>query len=204
MDIAQFNWVDYLILLVFLFSFISGASRGFVREVIGLITLIAAFLIASMYAEDLARFFTSSPSAKEAIGTLSSSIGVDTEKPLSYFALGCSFAIIFMLVSVVGSIIGYFFGSAANSIGFLNLGNRLMGGLFGLIKGFIINLVLIFLLQLTPVGSQPFWANSVLVHRFQPAVQWLASFISPTLNNISAVVNDTWHSLQNRSNSNGG
>lgn len=193
----QFNWVDYVILLIFLFSFLSGMTKGFVREIVSLITLAAAFVVASMYAEQLSTIFSHSETAQAAVSTISTSTGINTEKPAHFVAIAASFAIIFLGVSLIGSIIGHFLGMAASAVGVLNLGNRLMGGLFGLGKGFIINLVLIFVLQLTAIGSQPWWLNSSLVHQFQPAVQWLGSYISPTLSNITAKVNEAWQQINN-------
>ena len=191
----QLNWVDYLILLIFLFAFLSGMTKGFVKEIVSLITLIAAFVIASTYAESLSTVFTHTSAAQQAVSTISSSTGINTEKPASFLAIGVSFGIIFIGVSIIGSIVGYFLGMATSAMGVLNLGNRLMGGLFGLGKGFIINLVLIFVLQLTAVGSQSWWTSSSLVHEYQPAVQWLGSYISPALSGISAKVNDAWQQV---------
>lgn len=191
-NVAQLNWVDYLILLIFLFACLSGFSRGFVKEIASLITLVAAFFLAAMYAESMSTIFTHTQTAQEAVSSISQATGINTEKPASYLAIAASFAIIFIGVTLIGSILGNFLGMATNVMPVINLGNRLMGGLFGLGKGFLINTSVIFVLQLTPIGGQPWWTGSTLVREFQPAVSWLGSYVSPALSGISSTVNQAW------------
>jgi membrane protein required for colicin V production len=198
MNLTQFNWVDWIILLIFFFAFLSGVARGFVREIVSLATLVAAFIIAVTFSEQLSTFFTHTPTGQEAISSLSSSTGINAEKPVSFFSIAASFAIIFIGVTIVGALIGYFLNLAVSMMGPLNFGNRLMGGVFGLCKGFIINLVIIFVLQLTSVGIQPWWTSSYFVNSFQPAVQWLGNHVSPALDNITIKLNEAWQNVSDK------
>lgn len=177
------NWVDYVILAIFLFSMLAGLSRGFVREMVSLITLVAAFVVAIMFSNTLAAAFTSSPSVQDVVGQASSAIGVNATQSVSYVAIAISFALLFAGTVLVGSIVGYFLGVAFQT-GILGFGNRILGAGFGLVRGFIVNLVLIFLVQLTPLASQAFWQQSQLVSSFQPAVVWLGNIVSPSLANL--------------------
>jgi membrane protein required for colicin V production len=192
------NWVDYIILIIFFFAFLSGLARGFVREIVSLITLVVAFVIAMTFSEQLSNFFTHTPTAQEAISSISSSTGINPEKPISFFSIAASFALIFIGVTIIGGLVGYFLNLAVSMVGPLNFGNRLMGGLFGLCKGFIINLVIIFVLQLTSVGTQPWWTSSYFVNMYQPAVQWLGNHVSPALNNITIKLNEAWQSVSDQ------
>lgn len=188
------NWVDYIIIGIFFFSMLIGFSRGFVKEVISLAALIAAFIIASRYTNALATTFTSSASVQNAVNQASAAIGVSTSQPVSYFALGLSFSVLFFGTLIIGSIVGY----VANiffQIGLLGLGNRLLGGVFGLGRGFILNLVLIFLVQLSPLAKEVWWQQSQLVGSFQPAVVWLGNIVSPSLANLKAKLGQGLDSL---------
>jgi membrane protein required for colicin V production len=185
-----FNWVDYVILAIFLFSMLAGLSRGFVREMISLITLIAAFVVATMFSNAVAQAFTSAPSVQSMVGQASSAMGVNASQSVSYAAIAISFALLFAGTVLLGSIVSYFVGIAFQT-GILGFGNRILGAGFGLVRGFIMNLVLIFIVQLTPFASQPFWQQSQLVESFQPAVVWLGNIVSPSLANLKARFGET-------------
>lgn len=182
---SNLNWIDYIILLIFFFSIIAGFIRGFVKEVVSLITLVAAFVIATMFSNALAQLFTSHPSVQNAVNQATTSLGVDTAQPVSYIALGISFALLFAGTIIVGMIVSFFLNFAFKS-GVLGIGNRLLGGIFGLVRGYIINLALIFVVQLTPLGTQASWSQSQFVNMYQPAVQWLGNIVSPSLANLKA------------------
>jgi membrane protein required for colicin V production len=177
------NWVDYIILIIFFFSMLAGFGRGLVREIISLATIVAAFIVASMFASSLADFFTSSASVQNVVSQASSSTGVNAAQSANYVALGLSFTLIFVATILGGSLIGYFINMAFQA-GVLGFGNRVLGGVFGLVRGFIINLVIIFVVQLTPFSSQAAWQQSQMVASFQPAVAWLGGIVSPALADI--------------------
>lgn len=190
---SSLNWVDFIILAIFFFSMVAGFGRGFVKEMVSLATLIVAFIVAATFTSPLAHFFTSSAPIQSAVTHASNAIGADTAQPVSYAALGISFALLFAGTVVVGSLISYLLNVAFQT-GILGLGNRLLGGIFGLCRGFIINLVLIFLLQLTPMATHAAWQQSQFVSSFQPAVQWLGNFVAPGVANLKARFGST---LQN-------
>lgn len=198
------NFLDIIILLIFFFSIIAGFARGFISEMISLATWILAVIIASMFASPLAEYFTSSPSVQSTVSQASNAIGVNAAQPVSYFALGISFALLFFGTIIVGSIVSYVMNLMVQS-GILGLGNRLLGAIFGLCRGFIINLVLIFLLQLTPIAAQAWWQQSQLVGQFQPAVAWLGNIVSPGIaslkDRLGGTMQDVNSSLQNMTNS---
>lgn len=196
---ANLNWVDYIILAVFFFSILAGFGKGLVRELVSLATLVAAFIVASMFANPLAAAFTSSPSVQSAVNQASSAIGMNAAQPVSYAALGVSFAVLFTATILAGSLLGYFLNIAFQT-GILGFGNRILGAVFGFARGFLINLVLIFVVQLTPLSAQSWWQQSQLVGTFQPAVQWLGNIVSPSLANLKerfgSTIQDVGSSIQ--------
>lgn len=177
------NWVDYIIIAIFFFSVLGGLTRGFVKEFVSLVSIIAAFIVASMFASPLATAFTNTETVQNAVNQASTAIGMSAAQPVSYFALGLSFAVLFVATIIAGSIISSILNIALQT-GILGVGNRLLGGVFGLARGFIINLVMIFIVQLTPLGTSSWWVQSQFVNDFQPAVQWLGNIVSPSLANL--------------------
>lgn len=197
---ANLNFVDLVIIAIFFFTIVAGFARGLVSQVISLATWVVAVIVASMFANPLAQTFTKNDAVQGAVSQASSAIGVNAAQPISYATIGICFFIIFVGVLVLGSLISSIFNLAFQS-GILGIGNRLLGALFGFCRGFIINLVLIFLVQLTPFATSAWWTGSVMVQQFQPAVQWLDGVVSPSLAGIKAKVSqeiqDVGSSLEN-------
>lgn len=198
------NWVDFIILLIFLLSLLTGLSRGLIKELISLISLVAAFALAIMFANPLALYITNSETVQGVIHQASSSSGANASQPISYVLIGMSFAMIFAGVVILGSIIGLIINMVFNT-GVLGIGNRLLGAIFGLARGYIITLVVIFVVQLTPLSTQYWWEQSQIVHAYQPAVQWLDEIVSPALANMKESIGHTIqgvsgqvHSMLNR------
>lgn len=182
------NWVDYIFIIIFAVSLLVGFKRGIIKEVLSLASIIAAFVIASLFADKLATTFMNFPSVKSFITWASNFIGMDTTQPVSYFALIMSFCVLFAATMIVGSIITHVF-SLGLDVGILSLGNHVLGAVFGLIRGFIISLVVMLLIQLTPLGKQTWWQQSQFVTQFQPYVTKLVAFISPAISAIEAKTN---------------
>lgn len=192
-SMSQMNFVDIIILIIFFMSMIVGFARGLVSELVSLISLIAAFIIATMFSDSLAAYFTSTQSVQSVVAQTTSAIGTSTAQPVNYMAIGVSFTLLFIGVIVIGSIVKIII-NIPFQFGLLGLGNRIFGGVFGLIRGFIINLVLIFLVQISPLGVEQWWVNSHFVQEYQPAVTWLGTIVSPAFANLKTRFNDTLQS----------
>lgn len=184
------NWVDYIFLAIFLVTILGGLTKGLVKEIISLITWVVAIIVACLYANPLALKFTGASAVQSAVNQVSNASGVDTTQAASYAAIGVCFILIFVAVMIIGSIIGSIL-SLAFQAGILGIGNRLLGGVFGIAKGFVINLVLIFLVQMTPFNEQPAWQESQIVVAYQPAVEWLNNLMAPSMQSLKEKVSDT-------------
>ncbi len=172
--IGQFNWVDWVFIAVFILSVLAGIVKGLVREVLALLVMVAAFVIAIIFAHSLANYFVQSGSN-----------GGSETQAMSYLAIGISFGVLFIGTLIIGAILSFFL-SLLFSAGVLGIGNRLLGGLFGFVRGFIINLVIVFVVQLTAFGDSNTWKHSKLVEMFQPSAAWLSGVVSPTLEDLKA------------------
>ena len=148
-------------------------------------------IVAVIFASPLANLFTASAPVQSVITTTSNSLGVSSAQPVSYIALGLSYIVLFIATLIVGAIIGSSISYALEATG-INFVNRILGGVvFGSIRGFIINVVIMFLIELTPLASQPAWAESQFVHSFQPTVTWLAGMVSPSLAHLKEKLGQT-------------
>lgn len=190
---SSLNWVDNIILFVFFMSVVAGLMRGLVKEVISLLTWLAAFIVAVIFSPKLAAMFTSSPSVQSMVSGASTAVGLNTAQPVSMFAIGVSFIALFVGTLIVGSLINSLTSRAVERQG-ISFANRLLGSVFGLARGFIIVLVIIFLVQLSPIQQQPYWSSSQFVNAFQPAVQWFGNLVQPGFQSLKAKVDTT---LQN-------
>jgi membrane protein required for colicin V production len=185
---ASLNFVDIIILVIFALSIVIGFGRGLVSEVISLVALVAAFAVAIYFTTPLADYFTNAASIKQVVSQSSDTMGASTAHPASYAALAISFILLFVATIVVGIIVKAILNLAI-SAGGVGVGNRILGGIFGFVRGFLINLVIIFIVQLSPLNDEHWWQQSKFVPQFQPAVQWLENVISPTLANLKTHLN---------------
>lgn len=201
---GSLNIIDLIILLIFFFCILIGFIRGLVTEIVSLIALIAAFFCAAMFANPIAQAFLNSESGHDVINQTTNALGVTTSTPISYAAIGISFGIIFTLVLIIGAILKIILNLPFQA-GILGLGNRIFGAGFGFLKGFLYNLVFIFVVQLSPLAAKPTWQESKLVKDFQPTVIWLGNIVSPALtdlkNHFGGTIQDINSTMKTMSNS---
>jgi len=171
--ISQFNLFDWLILLVWVVSSIYGIVRGFAREALSILGWIAAFLLANVLAESVAE------------------LGRDMiDEPTTRYLLGWSLTFIAVLLMV--GVVAAFLSKQMRQPGF-NLGNRLLGGIFGFIRGVIIIAALSILLRaVLPDGEEDLLDSAVLMD----PVNWVADWIGTNFERVlesepSEAVKDT-------------
>jgi membrane protein required for colicin V production len=183
MNPSALNSVDYFVLFIFGLSILVGYMRGFLREVISLITWVAATAIATLFADKLAAAF-SGPSASATQSIVGSDIaGANVTHALSMLSVGVSFTVLFMGTMLVGYLIGTIVtGLASGTV--MSLSNRFLGGIFGAARAFIIVILFMLVAELTPMGSQPAWGQSQFVKSFQPVVAWIEKLVHPELEKI--------------------
>lgn len=177
------NMIDIIFIVIFAFSMFVGFARGFVGEIISLAALIAAVFIAVYFTEPFSRYIMDTATVQNFVNQATESVGVDTSKPISYFAYGIAFGILFFCTLIVGTVVNSIMNIFLQT-GVLGLGNRFLGALFGLARGYVFSIVIILIVQLSPLELETLWQQSKFVNAFQPQVLWLASYISPSLNNL--------------------
>ncbi len=160
------NWVDAIILGILGLSVLIGLMRGLVAEVLSLVIWVAAFLVAAWFGPDVAALFENAIS-------------------LSVARLSLGYAICFFGVLLIGMIVRFAARRLIWSTGLTGI-DRLLGVVFGFVRGVLVATVLVFLVGLTTVTREPWWQQSVLLPQFQGTAAWLGQ-------NIPATVGDHLH-----------
>ena len=137
-----FNQVDIVILIITVLSSVFGLWRGLIKEVLSLLTWIAALLVSRVYSEPLAGLMT----------------GVIENDGIRYVS---AFAILFVIVMMFGTFLNFLMSKLLNVTG-LKLADRLLGAGFGVARGVIIVLVIMFITSMF-VSETELWQQSQLV-----------------------------------------
>ncbi|CAM0998474.1 Colicin V production protein [Rhodanobacter sp. Root179] len=155
------NWTDYIILGVLALSVLVGLWRGLVSEVLALVIWIAAFWVAWSFGPAVARHFEhviELPSARIIVG----------------------YGLCFVAVLILGALLRFVISRLVESTG-LSGTDRLLGMLFGLVRGVLLVTLLVFLIGFTAFTRDPWWQQSVLLPQFQHVAVWLGQQVPPGL-----------------------
>ncbi len=152
------NWADYCIIIALVLSVLMGLWRGFIGEVIALACWVLAFWVAWTFGAQLATQFTAItlPSARLLLG----------------------YAICFVGVLVAGALVGFLMRKLVATSG-LSGSDRMLGMLFGLLRGLAIVTIAVLILKFTPLPQDPWWKESRLLPTFENAAQWLTTKLPP-------------------------
>lgn len=151
------NWADIVILAVIGISIIVSLFRGFIREVFSLFVWVLAIWLGLQFS-----------------GLLAGALEPWIELPSARVII--AFAGIFLVVLVIGGLVNYLLGKLIESTG-LSATDRLVGGLFGALRGVAIVLVAVIVLTLTPFKEDPWWEESRLLPEFTRLAEWAKEFL---------------------------
>jgi membrane protein required for colicin V production len=149
--------MDYLLIALIAFSCIAGLMRGLLREVIALVTWIAAVWLAWSYAS-LVESHLGGALANEGVRTW------------------VARAVIFFVVLLIGSTIGLIVTHFVRLSLFSGL-DRAFGALFGLLRGFIMIGLIVMLCHAVRLDGEPWWRHSVLVPYAEHAANVLRGLV---------------------------
>ncbi len=137
------NWTDYLFIGLLVFSGIAGLMRGLLREVISLISWIAALWIAWTFSSSLEPY-------------LGGALQDTAVRPWA------ARAILFVAVLLVGAAIGGLLSHFVRLTVFSGI-DRMLGMLFGLLRGVVVLGVLAMLAHAVRLHEEPWYRSSLLV-----------------------------------------
>jgi len=156
--IFEFNLIDWLILIILLASVVFAALKGFARELIGLCSIVLAFLLASWF--------------YSAVADLLKDV-VKTEN----VALFLGFSIVFLGTVIAGVLVAWLV-SKFMKFAKLQWFDRCLGALFGFVRGWL--LAGMVLVGLTAFNIQSLSVKtSILAPYFLPASR-IAALLTPT------------------------
>lgn len=151
------EYADYIVLIIIALSVLVGAIRGFVKEAFSLLVWAAAFLVAFQYSGALA-------------------LQLESYVPLPSARTSLAFAGLFLTVLIVGGLVTFLVGKMVEKTG-LSGTDRLLGGVFGGVRGLVLILALILVAGLTPIPQDPWWQNSRSIQSLMPLAEWSAKFL---------------------------
>lgn len=147
------NWADIAILGVVAVSALISVRRGFVREALSLATWVAAFTIARFLSNSLSMLLA------DLITTHSTRAAV-------------SFVLLFVATLVVGAMVGHLIKELIRATG-LSGTDRLLGVVFGTIRGLLVILVAVSALHWFDLFTlDVWWQESVFIPQFMMLEDW--------------------------------
>lgn len=137
-----FNQVDIVILIITVLSSAFGLWRGLIKEVLSLLSWVAALLVSRVYSEPLSGLMT----------------GMIENDGIRYVT---AFAVLFITVMMLGTFLNFLMSKLLTVTG-LKLADRLLGAAFGVARGVIIVLVILFITSMF-VSETELWQQSQLI-----------------------------------------
>lgn len=150
-------WVDYIILGVIGVSALISLMRGFVREAVSLLFLVLAIWLAIALADEL---------AVHLIGYIE----------LPSLRLGAAFVALLLVMLILGGLVNFILGKLVDKVG-LSGTDRVLGMVFGALRGGLLVAVLVFLGEMTVLPQDPWWQQSTLLPHFERLADWLGGFL---------------------------
>ena len=164
---ADITWIDIVIIAIFLLSTMIAFMRGFVREVISLVTWVAAIILAITQGDNVAMLLP------ESMDTGSFPFG-DKDYGGDVRSI-VAFIIIFVGVLIFGGLINFVFGQIMKAQNLKGI-DRMLGVLFGLIRASVIVVILIMMaVAFTALQESRAWQDSLLITPFEFAAKWTVS-----------------------------
>ncbi|MGY6276921.1 CvpA family protein [Methylomonas sp. MgM2] len=154
-------WIDFAIVGLVSVSAIIGLFRGFIKEAFALLTWIVAIGVGLQYSRDFAVLLQNHidyPSAR----------------------IVTAFIVLFFMTLLLGSLVSFILNYLIESTGLTGT-DRLLGMLFGIVRGAVLVSVLVLLAGVTPLPEDSWWKQSLLIPPFQALAVWLKSHIPSTL-----------------------
>lgn len=145
--------VDWILLALLGVSILLGMWRGLVREVISLAGWIAGFWLAQEWAPQAGAWLPLQGASEM----------------LRYLA---GFISVFLAVLVLSVLLGWMVSKLVSAVG-LGLLDRLLGGVFGGLRGVVLLLTLAVVVSLTPMQTASWWTGSPVANALVHGLQWL-------------------------------
>ncbi len=146
------NWIDWSVVLVISYLFVMSLKRGFTKEALSLINWFSAFFIAKHFHRAFAVYFSF----------------------IQDIILRNGVAVFFLLLSslFVGAVVNHslYYFIEQKRVAWID---RVLGSVFGVIKGILIVCFSLFLVDLlTSFSNTNAWNSSTLIPHFSMIIKW--------------------------------
>jgi membrane protein required for colicin V production len=135
------TWVDYAVIGVMVVSVAWGLWRGLVREVVSLAGWVIAFLAANLLAGPVGERLPADLVSRPELRILIAFVGI------------------FIASLVITTLAGLILSKILSAVGLGGL-DRMLGGLFGILRGAVVVVAAALLAGLTPLPESPDWKSS--------------------------------------------
>jgi membrane protein required for colicin V production len=153
---------DYAVLVIIGVSVLISLMRGAVREILSLLGWVIAFYVARTYSNLVVPL-------------------LPYDIPSEKLKMLAAFVILFLAVLLVTSLIAIALATLLKDIG-LGWLNRLLGGIFGFLRGLLVVVVLMLLAGMTQLPKDERWTNAMFSAPLEALVRtvliWLPKSVS--------------------------
>jgi membrane protein required for colicin V production len=151
----ELNWADLALITIIALSSLISLKRGFVKEALSLASWVVAFIVARTFHPNFQTLLVESIS----------------EPMLRTIA---AFVILFIGTLLLGAAISFIVGTLIRLTGLTPI-DRLLGVVFGLIRGLILSVVIVAIVRLTPFEQSEWWQSSIMIENLSVLEQWSRS-----------------------------
>ena len=149
------NGFDWIVLAIVIISMLVGMARGLGREILSLAGWVAAFVGANLLAKPLANSLTAM-----------------TDNVTLRYLVG--WTLVFVAILAIFSVLGGLVGKQLRQPGF-NVGNRALGGGFGILRGLVIAMVVTLGLKgMLPRSEQGWLDDAELMPTLEAMADWFS------------------------------
>ena len=151
---------DFVVIGILLLSALLGVWRGLIHELMALLGWPFAFVLCKLFAGDLAPLLPLKQETARIVG---------------------AYALVFIAALIVWSVLTMLLAKLLKVVG-SNWSDRLLGGLFGVLRGGMVLLVLVWMVGLTNYFEKPFWRDALTSKTLEDTAlltkSWLPDSIS--------------------------
>jgi membrane protein required for colicin V production len=154
------NGLDFFVIGILLFSLLLGLWRGLVHELMALLGWPIAFVLCKLFAGNIAPLLPLKEESARIAG---------------------AYAMVFIAALIVWSVLTRMLSKLLKAVG-SGWSDRMLGGLFGVLRGGMMLLVLVWMVGLTNYFQQPFWRDALTSKTLEDAAlltkAWLPDSIA--------------------------
>ncbi|MCB2387507.1 MULTISPECIES: CvpA family protein [Oceanospirillaceae] len=161
--------IDWVILAVLAVSSLISLKRGFVKEALSLASWIAAFIIARLFSGNLATLLD----------------GVVETNSVRWIL---AFVILFAGTVTIGAMVNHLLVEMVRMTG-LGGTDRVFGMVFGLIRGLVVLVAIVYGLQFTLVPQDAWWQDSTFIPHLTTLADWARKTLPGAADQVMSLTN---------------